>query len=319
MRRISVLLMLTMAAITSTWGQDITFRFSDGIYNESLKNTVERNISALLTNINRASQQKATKISMNGVRMVPQALNAFNELWEFMPFSCDDRTNVERCLQTVTGYQVRGIPVTMINQDELDGQPERELTIGFNSSGDITGVYFALEKHNITNIMQNGVEVKDARQREEILNFVERYRSYYDQKDLKSIEDIFSDDAIIITGKEVQRKSPEGFMVTVPEYKEQNKQQYIEHLRGIFKRKSFIKVVFKGIEVTRHPMRTDIYMVTLHQNWRTPGYEDNGYVVLLWQFPDNGGDPRIMVRTWQSDRIVRTKDDVFKIEDFSIN
>ena len=167
--------------------------------------------------------------------------------------------------------------------------------------------------------MQNGVEVKDTRQREEILNFVERYRSYYDQKDLKSIEDIFSDDAIIITGKEVKRKTPEGVMVTVAEYKEQNKQQYIEHLRGIFKRKSFIKVVFKGIEVVRHPMREDIYMVTLHQNWRTPGYEDNGYVVLLWQFPENGGDPRIMVRTWQSDRIVRTKDDVFQIEDFNIN
>ena len=314
-----MLLILTLAIVASAHGQDVTFKFSDGIYNESLKNTVERNISALLTNINSASRQKATKISMSGVRIIPQALEALNELWEFMPFNCDDRENVERCIQTVTGYQVRGIPVTVTDKSGIDGDPEREITVAFNSSGEITGVYFALEQHNITNIMKNGVEVKDARQREEILNFVERYRSYYDQKDLKSIEDIFSDDAIIITGKEVKRKSPEGFMVTVAEYKEQNKQQYIEHLRDIFKRKSFIKVVFKGIEVVRHPLRDDIYMVTLHQNWRTPGYEDNGYVVLLWQFPENGGDPRIMVRTWQSDKIVRTKDDVFQIEDFNIN
>lgn len=314
-----MLLILTLAIVASAYGQDVTFKFSDGIYNESLKNTVERNISALLTNINSASRRKANKISMSGVRIMPQALEALNELWEFMPFNCEDRENVERCIQTVTGYQVRGIPVTVTDKSGIDGDPEREITVAFNSSGEITGVYFALEQHNITNIMKNGVEVKDTRQREEILNFVERYRSYYDQKDLKSIEDIFSDDAIIITGKEVKRKSPEGFMVTVAEYKEQNKQQYIENLRGIFKRKSFIKVVFKGIEVVRHPLRDDIYMVTLHQNWRTPGYEDNGYVVLLWQFPENGGDPRIMVRTWQSDKIVRTKDDVFQIEDFNIN
>ncbi len=314
-----MLLILTLAIVASAYGQDVTFKFSDGIYNESLKNTVERNISALLTNINSASRRKANKISMSGVRIMPQALEALNELWEFMPFNCEDRENVERCIQTVTGYQVRGIPVTVTDKSGIDGDPEREITVAFNSSGEITGVYFALEQHNITNIMKNGVEVKDTRQREEILNFVERYRSYYDQKDLKSIEDIFSDDAIIITGKEVKRKSPEGFMVTVAEYKEQNKQQYIEHLRAIFKRKSFIKVVFKGIEVVRHPLRDDIYMVTLHQNWRTPGYEDNGYVVLLWQFPENGGDPRIMVRTWQSDKIVRTKDDVFQIEDFNIN
>lgn len=314
-----MLLILTLAIVASAYGQDVTFKFSDGIYNESLKNTVERNISALLTNINSASRRKANKISMSGVRIMPQALEALNELWEFMPFNCEDRENVERCIQTVTGYQVRGIPVTVTDKSGIDGDPEREITVAFNSSGEITGVYFALEQHNITNIIKNGMEVKDTRQREEILNFVERYRSYYDQKDLKSIEDIFSDDAIIITGKEVKRKSPEGFMVTVAEYKEQNKQQYIENLRGIFKRKSFIKVVFKGIEVVRHPLRDDIYMVTLHQNWRTPGYEDNGYVVLLWQFPENGGDPRIMVRTWQSDKIVRTKDDVFQIEDFNIN
>lgn len=318
MRRIFVLL-LTITVLTNSWGQSVSFKFSDGIYNETLKSNVERNISALLTNINKASRQKAKNVSMTGVRMVPQALSAFNDLWEFMPFCCDDQMNVERCIQTVTGYQVRGIPVTVTDKSELDGQPERELTVGFNSSGDITGVYFALEQHNISNILQHGQEVKDVRQREEILNFVERYRSYYDQKDLKSIEDIFSDDAIIITGKEIKRKTPEGGMFTITEYKEQNKQQYINMLRGIFRRNSFVKVTFKGAEVVRHPVRKDVYMVTLHQNWRTPGYEDNGYVVLLWQFPENGGDPRIMVRTWQSDKVVKTKEDVFQLEDFKIN
>ena len=117
--------MLTIAVFTGTWGQDITFRFSDGIYNETLKRNAERNISALLTNINRADQQKAKQVSMSGVAMAPQALSAFNDLWEFMPFSCDDRENVERCIQTVTGYQVRGIPVTVTDKSGIEGEPQR--------------------------------------------------------------------------------------------------------------------------------------------------------------------------------------------------
>lgn len=307
-----------MLTFSYCWTQTVTFKFSDGIYNENLKNSVEQSISHLLTNINRAAQQKSQEINMTDVKIAPQAKEALNELWEFMPFSCDDNANVERCLQTVTGYQVRGIPVTVRDKQDTDSNPERELTIGFNQRGEITGVFFALEKHMVNSIKKTGSEVTDIRQREEILNFVERYRSYYDQKDLKSIEDIFSDDAIIITGREVTRKSQEGIMVTVTEYKEQNKPEYISQLRNIFNKKSFIKVRFRSIDLKRHPTRKDVYFVTLHQNWQSPGYEDNGYVVLVWQFPNNGGDPRIMVRTWQSDRIIKTQNDVFNYNDFEI-
>ncbi len=317
MRRLFVLL-LTITILNSVWGQNVSFKFSDGLYNETLKNNVEKNISALLTNINRAAEQKATKVSMNGVKMTPQAISAFNDLWTFMPFRCENRANVERCIQTVTGYQVRGIEVTVTDESEIVGSETRELTIGFNSSGDISGVFFSLEQHNINSIIKNGHNVTDTRRREEILNFVERYRSYYDQKDIQSIDDVFSSDALIITGKEVKRKSPEGFMVTVAEYKEQNKEEYIETLRGIFRRNSYVKVTFKGIEVAQHPTKDSIYIVTLHQNWRTPKYQDNGYVVLVWNFPKNGGDPRITVRTWQSDKVVKTKDDVFQLDDFKI-
>ena len=318
MRRTLAIALLAATTLVATRAQNVTFKFSDGIYNESLKTSIERNISLLLTNINKAARQKSSHVDISGITITEQALNSFNDLWEFMPFSCDDDFNVERCVQTVTGYQVRGIPVTVTDKEEYNQNPDRELTISFTSGGEITGIFFALEQHMVNTILRTGSKVTDARQREEILNFVERYRSYYDQKALKSIEDIFDDDAIIITGREVTRKTPEGGLVTLVNYKEQNKKEYIAHLKQIFDRKSYIKVGFRDIEVSRHPTRGDIYLVNLHQNWRTPGYEDNGYVVLLWQFPENGGDPRILVRTWQSDKIVKTKSDVFHIDDFNI-
>ncbi len=318
MRRI-LFIVLAMALAVSEADAQVIFKFSDGIYNESLKTKVEQNISTLLTNINKASRQGAEKVDLGGVIILEQAKKDFDDLWEYLPFKCLDDANVQSCIQTVTGYTVRGIPVIVTDKDTNEAPSVRELTIGFNSSGEITGIYFALEQHNMNEILQSGTEVKDVRQREEILNFVERYRSYYDQKDIKSIEEIFTDDAIIITGTVGMVKTKEGTMVKNVRYDELNKNQYIDKLRGIFRRNSYVKVKFTGAEVIAHPQRNDIYMVRLHQNWRTPGYEDNGYVTLLWQFPKNGGDPLILVRTWQDEDIVRNDEDqLFYVTDFKI-
>ena len=321
MKRILTTMVLASMAILVICAQEkVTFIFSEGLYKENLKKTAEQNISQLLTNINAAAESKSV-VSFNGVKISEQAKHEFLDLWEFMPFSCDDAVNVEKCLQTVTGYQVRGLPVTILDIDDYNDNPTRELTVSFASDGEITGVFFSLEKHMVNTIMNSGTDVADVRRKEEILNFVERYRSYYDQKDLKAIEDIFSNDAVIITGRMVTYKTPEGAMVKVPEYDEKNKVQYINELRGIFARKKYIKVGFSNIELKRHPTKKNVYLVTLVQDWRTENaygrvYSDTGYVNLLWEFPENDGDPRIMVRTWEAKDVTPTKR--LEMKDFKI-
>ena len=319
-RILSIVVLATMAILATRAQEKVTFIFSEGIYKEDLKKTAEQNISQLLTNINAAAENKSV-VSFNGVKINEGAKQEFLDLWEFMPFSCDDAINVEKCLQTVTGYQVRGLPVTILDIDDYNDNPTRELTVSFASDGEITGVFFSLEKHMVNTIMNSGTDVTDVRRKEEILNFVERYRSYYDQKDLPAIEAIFSNDAIIITGRMVTYKTPEGGMVTVPKYNEQNKDQYINELRGIFARKKYVRVGFSNIVLKRDPIRKNVYLVTLVQDWRTENaygrtYSDTGYVNLLWEFPENGGDPRIMVRTWEAKDV--QPNNRLKMEDFRI-
>ena len=306
--------------IKATNAQNVTFNFTDGIEAGSLKTKVEKNLSLFLTNINKASRQGAEEVNLSSVQITEQTKEAFDELWKFQPFKCADTENWQSCIRTKTGYSVRQIPVIVNDKDTLGAPSMRELTIEFNNNGQITGVFFALEQHNIDTILRTGSAVKDTRERQEILNFVERYRSYYDQKDIKSIEDIFTDDAIIITGTVGMKKTNEGGMIKTVNYDQLSKQQYINKLKKIFEKKSYVKVKFNGIEVISHPTRSDIYMVRLLQNWRTPGYEDNGYVTLLWQFPKNGGDPRIMVRTWQDESIIKSDENqLFYVTDFKIN
>ena len=46
-----------------------------------------------------------------------------------------------------------------------------------------------------------------------------------------------------------------------------------------------------------------MYGVRMPQSWTSRNYSDEGYLFLLWEFPENGGDPIIHVRTWQPEYV----------------
>ena len=138
-------------------------------------------------------------------------------------------------------------------------------------------------------------------------------------------------DALIITGKVIERKSVDG--IRLPDeilYTPQSKQEYLANLKRVFDRdrNNLIRVSFDEIEIMRHPNASDpeyarVYGVTLHQGYRSASYSDDGYVFLLWDFT-NENQPKILVRTWQPDAFskdgkTKTKiprDEIFSIYDF---
>lgn len=225
----------------------------------------------------------------------------------------------------VNGYEVRGISVTLTNTDaSYKGELNKELTISVSKDGLLTGAHMALSNNVYNYIVNNGKDVTDTRRRMEILKFVEDFRSYYDEKDLNALRNVYSDDALIITGKVIMRKNMGNDQASLrPEivYSRQNKEQYLNNLAKTFHNNKYIKVTFDAIKVTRHPAKEGYYGVTLHQNWQSSNYSDDGYVFLLWQFPKDGGNPVIHVRTWQPDMIGNTQlnpKEVFNENDFFI-
>ena len=62
----------------------------------------------------------------------------------------------------------------------------------------------------------------------------------------------------------------------------------------------------------------EFFGVRLRQEWRSANYSDEGYVFLLWEFPENGS-PIIHVRTWQPEWVGGEKlaeEDIFSLSDF---
>lgn len=256
--------------------------------------------------------------------MAPSGKHSLQALWQNLHFLCEDNQIVERCLTSAEGYVIRNI-YTQVNPmiEGYNDEPERALTIRLTREGQIASVAMAASDAVYGRIIEEGLSVTDLERRTTILSFVENYRSFYDEKDLNSIDRIFSDDAIIITGTVPLQRNITNDMGSWREqikYKVQNKPQYLKSLASNFQRNKYIKVTFSEVEVVRHPANPNYYGVTLHQHWKSSTYEDDGYLLLIWEFHD-GQDPIIHYRTWQPDRIgshTVTKDEIINIMDFNI-
>ena len=323
MRKIFLLsLFVTVLSVGSSASNAVKFYINEGVSSASLKESMEKNISHLLSSIN-AAQSQGNAISYTGIGISPEATQQIDMLWMNVHFLCEETELVERCLTTSNGFQVRNIPLSLTPlAGEKIEEPYQEAVVNFDKQGKIVSFYFTISMNMYSKVMQNKTEISDIRRRMEILDYVEHFRTAYNMKDMPFLQQVFSDDALIITGRVVKvQKSdlfPQGNKIL---YKKQNKQQYLSNLGQAFKAAKYIKVNFDDIKIVAHPTKDNVYGVTLHQQWNTNRYSDEGYVFMIWDFT-NEDAPKIHVRTWQPDFIDKDKgqrlnpNDVFSLSDF---
>lgn len=299
-----ILTILTCLAVCTGWtatAQSVRFRIGDGAENETQRSRIERNVSALLTEINRA-QSAGRPLDFSTFDASPSAQSSLSMLWANVPFRCYDEEIVETLLMTRGGCQVRNIALELKPTDTtVTDDSYQEAVIDFNrSTGRIESFYFAISNNLYAKIMEKGVALDDLSRRQLILDYVEHFRTAYNQKDIAFLEQVFSDDAIIITGKVITTEPTD--LNPIPKekiiYNTQNKKEYLAKLRGVFSRNRYIRVNFSEIKVTRHPNLANYYGVLLRQGYASSTYSDDGYVFLLWDF-SNEERPQIHVRTWQ--------------------
>jgi len=321
MRKLLLIVMVALFAIQSQ-ADNVKFTVSDGIDNAGIKSKIESGVSRMLTEIN-AAQDAGRSLNFSAMGNIgTRVQQSMAMLWENCPFECTDEEIIEHCITTGTGYQVRNIPLMMKPTGEREfGEDEyQEAVISFDKHGNVESFYLSISMNLYMNVIKSNLELTDLRRRQLILDYVEQFRTAYNQKDIKFLNQVFSDDALIITGKVITTKHAEGFTSQKIQYNKQSKEQYIKNLSGVFKRNSYIKVSFDDIEVMRHPVNPNFYGVTLLQGWTSGRYHDDGYLFLLWDFT-NENAPQIHVRTWQPDKIggkPLPKDEVFSLSDFDI-
>lgn len=180
-----------------------------------------------------------------------------------------------------------------------------DVTLTFNGEGKIESVAFALNQMARNDIFQKAWPDSA---KMVVATFLENYQTAFALKRLDYIEQLFHDNAIIITGS-VLKKAPQTIenqkVLDLPsvKYTEHNKQQYIENLRKCFSRNEYVHLRFtdNDFRSTNDSERGELYGLQIHQNYASSTYSDDGYLFLMVDFND-AEKPVIILRTWQPRR-----------------
>lgn len=320
---IGILFALPQSAMAQ---MDVKVTITAGTDNANLRENIEQNAGRLLSCFNSTIMEgKKLKEYLKPLGLAKDVDALVKDLWQSSPMMCP--INEVKCkLLNLPGggFQLRDIPISMLASDGDD----KDLVFNFDNQGNLSNIYVALELHNYRNVIVDGVAVEDFMRRQIILDFVENFRTAYNRKDLDYLRQVFSNDALIITGKVLKKKDKGNDLMnkslgaTKVLQTVMNKEQYMKNLQKVFGRNSYIDVKFEEMSVKRHPARERIYGVTMKQYWNSSTYSDVGYLFLMINF-ENELQPTIEVRTWQPDKYADTgetikRDEIFKLEDFNI-
>lgn len=330
-------LILALANFSSMKAQQVSVSIVEGTASTQVTQNIEASTSALLSAFNESVLQDGKKLKdkLKGIfdDNDPESKNLIKsimQLWESSPITCSV-SEVEARIDVLygnRGYQVRDIPVLVLDAD-FNSQFQN-MVFTFNNNGNLIDVNMAIEKHNYADVILENIPEEDLARRQVILDFVEVFRTAYNRKDINYLNQVYSNDALIITGKVLKKKDPKKDQANLMsslgnvqvEYQVQSKEQYIEKLKKTFKRNSYINIKFEEVSVIKHTKRPNIYGVTLKQHWNSSTYSDVGWLFLMINFEDSL-NPSIEVRTWQPNMFddgtrERNRDEVFNLNNFNI-
>lgn len=328
MRKVLILFFIIVPSIQFMSASPVRVVVRNGV-SGTAKTAIENNVSRLLTAINDGKDSDSDQLSLSGISISPSASKELNNLWSHDRFSCTDNEIVEDVLKINGGYQIRNIPL-MCNPKDTTCQDYKEAVIDLDRNGQVTSFLYTLSPELYSKdrrlFMQDPTkDVRDINVRQKVIGFVEKFRTAYNLRDLDFLNQVFSDNALIITGRVVTLAKSDVSLneKKVITYKKETKQQYLTKLSRIFRTNKYINVEFDSLIMVKHPNIEHVYGVTVHQRWTTSSYQDDGWVFLLWDFRD-AERPKIHVRTWQPEFIDDSKsrriskDEIFSLSNFNI-
>lgn len=201
--------------------------------------------------------------------------------------------------KTDVGWEARQFGVSV----SCEGFPTRNETavIDFDDSGKIYNFGYTINPALHKLFEQTGVSAGDWDFRQIAIKFLENYKTSYTTKNIEDVETLYSEDAIIITGKVVKRtKLDKDISTDFSEediiYFKKTKKEHIVSQKEVFARNKFVWLQFDTFHIEVAPVE-GVYGVSMKQNYFSSTYKDEGYLFLLIDF--RGEFPLIHVRNWQ--------------------
>jgi hypothetical protein len=279
---------------------DVKFTNDNG---SPIHKEMQGTLSKLITELNFADANNSYP-SFQGIKVSEEFIKKIIEVWDNASVSSPSRTVNEILINTTEastfgkGYQVRNIPVTLRGREDGTKGEER-LVVYFDYSGEVINFNYEASKLDRSSFWNPESPIEEGRIKT-IENFLENFKTAYNRKEFKTIEEFLSPFALIITGQVVKRSSSDQNRFVQEEviYTVRNRDEYIQQIKRIFSNNEFIDVKFSDFKISRHNEYSWIYGVNLIQNWNSPTYKDTGHLFLIVDFKDEK-NPILHVRAWQ--------------------
>ena len=282
---------------------------------ESFDNKIEPSSTQVVSN---------SKVYENAMNKILSAIRAHRHTDAYSCFTIDGREMFDQLVgygkgriigtPNMTYYKghdgkvvARGLQMSFSFRNGTKTTFVEDVAFTFNDKGKVDNVAFGLGKNTERDILTKKVMWKEET-REQLMEFLESYKTAYCLKRLDYIRDIFSDDAIIIVGNVARQyttqRTGDGKMsikgkniITTNRY---TKDKYIQNLARCFRNNEFINIRFTQSDIQKLEKNADqeIICVQLAQDYNSSTYADQGYLFLMIDMTDKD-NPYIKVRTWQ--------------------
>jgi hypothetical protein len=201
--------------------------------------------------------------------------------------------------KTDFGWEARQFGVSV----SCEGFPTRNETVvvDYDETGKIYNFGYTINPALHELFETQGTAAGDWDYRQIAIKFLENYKTSYTTKNIEDIETLYSEDAIIITGKVVTRTKLDkdiksNFSDKEIIYFKKTKQEHIASQKIVFANNRFVWLQFDTFNISVAPVDS-VYGVSMQQNYYSSTYKDEGYLFLLIDF--RGEQPLIHVRNWQ--------------------
>lgn len=200
---------------------------------------------------------------------------------------------------------VRSIPMSFSFKQGARKSIVEDVVLSFDETGKIHWLSFALDAPAANDILTKGAWSDTVRQT--ILSFMEDYKTAYCLERIDYLNQIFSDDALIIVGHVLKTftRTNDNDRISYKNNKlikktRYSKTQYMNHLQACFDRNECINIHFADNEITKAGKGGETFGIQIKQDYYSTTYGDSGYLFLVVDF-NNPAEPTILVRVWQEE------------------
>ncbi len=226
--------------------------------------------------------------------------------------------------KTFEGWEVRTIPV-LNSYSSIYKQSYETIILDFTNDGKLYNISYAIMDELYDKFVKLGERVDDWKNRQVIIKFVEKYRTAFLTRDIKTLESIFADEAVIIVGRILKTKKGDNkyadayskLSIDQPdvEYLRYSKDEYLNKQSRLFERYKDIFLGYSTFKINKKNNQDSVYGISMRQNYHSTNYADEGYLFLLVDFMEDY--PQIYVRSWQPQEW--DENSLIKLSNFRIN